>query len=64
MNLCNASSITMSLRKKKQRKVISVLKEDHQVIELFVRKYSGKHEAFKYPLTTFPLTVSIPEVKL
>ena len=52
------------MKKEKQRKAISVLKEDRQVLGLFVKKYPEKHEAFKYPLTTFPLAVSAPEGKL
>ena len=51
----------MSSKKKKQRKVIFVLKEDRQAVELFVKKYPEKHEAFKYPSTTFPLATSTPE---
>ena len=31
---------------------------------LFVREYPEKHEAFKYPLTTVPITASTPEGKL
>ena len=54
----------MSLKKNKQRKVTSVLSEDCWTVELSVRKYLEKHEAFKYPLTTVPLTVSTPEGKL
>ena len=32
---------------------MSVLKEDHQTLGLFVEKDPEKHAAFKYPLTAF-----------
>ena len=32
---------------------MSDLKENHQALGLFVEKDPEKHEAFKYPLTTF-----------
>ena len=54
-------TIATLLKKKKQRKVISVLKEDHQAVDLFVIKYPEKHDAFNYPLITVPLSVSTPE---
>ena len=38
---------------KKQRKVISALKENCQFLKLFVEEYSEKHKSFKYPLATF-----------
>ena len=50
--------------KKKQRKVISVLKEHHHALCLFVKKYPEKQEAFKYLLKDFPFAISIPEGKL
>ena len=50
--------------KKKQRKVISVLKVDRQALCLFVEKYPEKQEAFKYLLKSFPLAISILEGKL
>ena len=49
-------------KKNKQRKLISVLKENRQA-ELFVEKYPEKREAFKYPLATFPLAISTAEGK-
>ena len=51
-------------KKKKQRKVISVLKVDRQALCLFVEKYPEKQEAFKYLLKNFPLAISILESKL
>ena len=51
-------------QQKKQKKVIFFLKEDRQDHGLFVKKYPEKHEAFKYTLTTFPLTTSTSEGKL
>ena len=57
------STIAMSLKKEKQRKVISVHKEDCQVLELFAEKYPEKHETFKYPLIISPLAISTPERK-
>ena len=43
------SAIPTSLKKtNKQRMVISVLKEDHQILGLFVEKYLDKQGAFKY----------------
>ena len=51
-------------KKKKQRKVISVLKVDRQALCLFVEKYPEKPEAFKYLLKSFPLAISILEGKL
>lgn len=43
------SDIPTSLKKtNKQRMVISVLKEDHQILGLFVEKYLDKQGAFKY----------------
>ena len=58
------STIATSLKKKKKRKLISVLKEDHQALCLFVEKYPVKQEVFKYLLKNFPLAISIPEGKL
>ena len=58
------STIAMSLKKKKKRKLISVLKEDHRALFLFVEKYPDKQELFKYLLKNFPLAISIPEGKL
>ena len=39
-------------------------KENRQALELFVKKYFEKHEAFKYLLTTFPLAISPIEKEL
>ena len=58
------STIATPLKKKKNKKVISVLKEDHQALCLFAEKYSEKQEAFKYLLKNFPRAVSILEGKL
>ena len=58
------STIATSLKKKKKRKLISILKEDHQALCLFVEKYPVKQEVFKYLLKNFPLAISIPEGKL
>ena len=52
------------IEKKKKKKVISVLKEDHQAFCLFVEKYPEKQEAFKYLLKNFPRAISILEGKL
>ena len=51
-------------RKKKQRKVMYVVKEDHKPLGLFVERYPEKHERFQYPLTTLPLAISTTEGKL
>ena len=58
------STIETSFKKKKHRKVISFFKENRQTLELFVEKYPERHEAFKYPLTTFKLAISSNEGKL
>ena len=44
--------------------MISVLKEDHQALCLFVKKYPEKEEVFKYLLKDFPPEISIPDGKL
>ena len=51
-------------KKKKQRKVISALKENRQALQSFVEKSHEKYEVFKNPLTTFQLAASTPEEKL
>ena len=43
---------------KKKLKVISILKENLQPLELFFEKYPEKHEAFKYLLKNFALAIS------
>ena len=48
----------------KKRKVISVLKEDHQALFSFVEKYPEKKEVFKYLFKNFPLAFSILGGKL
>ena len=63
-NPIQRSTIATSLNKDKQRKVMSVPKEDLQVLELFVEKYPEKHETFKYPLIIFSFASSTPEGKL
>ena len=57
-----SSTIVTSLKKK--RKVIPVLKENQQVLGLFVEKYHEKHAAFKHGSTTFPLAIFTTEGKL
>ena len=51
-------------KKKRNRKVIYFVKEGHKALGLFVERYAEKHEAFKYPLTIFPLAISTTEEKL
>ena len=58
------STIVTPLKKQKQQKVISVLKENRQALELFFERNPEKHEAFKYPFATFPLVISTFEGKL
>ena len=44
--------------------VISILKEDHQALSLFVEKYPEEQEVFTYLLKSFPLPISTAEKKL
>ncbi|MAG85790.1 MAG: hypothetical protein CMB97_00015 [Flavobacteriaceae bacterium] len=50
--------------KKKTIKAISVLKEDCQAFGLIVSKSLSLEEAFRFPITTFPLSIATPEGNL
>ena len=58
------SGITYKEEKKKTPKAISVLKEDRQVLGLFVFKCRDKKAAFHYHLTLYPFTIADPSGKL
>ena len=60
---CLCSTIAMSLRKQAKRKVVSILKEDHQVLYLFDGNYL-KSKQFKYLSKNLSLVISIHEGKL
>ncbi len=43
---------------KKTPKAISILKEDRQAFGLLVAKATSLEEAFSFPITTLPLSIS------
>ena len=52
------------IRVKKPIKAISVLKEDRQAIGLIISKSVSLKEAFSFPITAVPLSISTPEGNL
>ena len=52
------SVIQIIIEKKKKTREISILKENQQVLGLFIAKYPDKKEAFSHPLTTYSLAFS------
>ena len=49
------------VKKKKSPKAIEVLKEDCQAFGIIIAKCISMEEAFKYPITTFPLSIATTE---
>ena len=52
------SGIQITIEKKEKPREISILKENQQVLGLFIAKYPDKKEAFSHPLTNYSLPFS------
>ena len=58
-------SINTGLKmKKKQKSAIILIKEGHQAFRTFLSNVTDLAEAFRYPLTTVPLSIATADNKL